>query len=646
MKRRNFLRNFFLVIFAFTFGYTVKREANNMVLQRIDSGSVTEQIKFLNEQLADISINVKSKGVKGDGITDDTEAIQSVLDLAKSLESATIYLPKSTYIVSTLSLSSANNIRIVSNGATIKQNNSSEDGLISISSCNNIEISGLKLEGTNTAIKTKTGYEYHGIRINNCNFITIQDCEIYNMSSGGILATDSSYVKVMNNYLHGNLDMFDIAYGYAVPNVSLEGFWADKNICHSANRYGIYVQGYGKNINITDNHIKDKHEYGILIYRMDSVKIGGNVWENVIITDNIIENISDNPDTSLTYRSGMGIYLQTATKVVCNNNVLRNVLQNRKETPINRTLAPGAISIGGSREVTCVGNLIDGSGVDGIDIVNVEFESKGTTVADNTIIGIKQVGIYLNGGNNVGITGNVINGDNGKTGIIASSVTAINSTQIVISNNNITKGFNTGITIVKGSGTVINDVIVTNNLITDVLYQFINASDTNDLIIANNLLKALTKSPNTTSYGIVSSVCTNVNINGNVLVGTDTYKIGRGIGVTNSTNGLITNNIINKCADTFYALYTDGNTDVFIYSNKTDRQQLPMFGEHLIGNDTGSDTAIKVMYQTTIPNESVGYCAVGSICHNLSPVAGGSAGWICVSSGTPGTWKTFGTIQA
>lgn len=34
----------------------------------------------------------------------------------------------------------------------------------------------------------------------------------------------------------------------------------------------------------------------------------------------------------------------------------------------------------------------------------------------------------------------------------------------------------------------------------------------------------------------------------------------------------------------------------------------------------------------------------GSIVWNTTPTAGGNAGWICVTAGTPGTWRTFGTI--
>lgn len=41
-----------------------------------------------------------------------------------------------------------------------------------------------------------------------------------------------------------------------------------------------------------------------------------------------------------------------------------------------------------------------------------------------------------------------------------------------------------------------------------------------------------------------------------------------------------------------------------------------------------------------------GTYAVGSIVYNSAPTAGGFIGWVCVTAGTPGTWKTFGAISA
>lgn len=36
----------------------------------------------------------------------------------------------------------------------------------------------------------------------------------------------------------------------------------------------------------------------------------------------------------------------------------------------------------------------------------------------------------------------------------------------------------------------------------------------------------------------------------------------------------------------------------------------------------------------------------GDIVYNTAPTAGGTIGWVCTAAGSPGTWKTFGTISA
>ena len=43
---------------------------------------------------------------------------------------------------------------------------------------------------------------------------------------------------------------------------------------------------------------------------------------------------------------------------------------------------------------------------------------------------------------------------------------------------------------------------------------------------------------------------------------------------------------------------------------------------------------------------STGYWPTGAIVYNNAPTAGGNLGWVCVTYGTPGTWKTFGTIAS
>lgn len=56
-----------------------------------------------------------------------------------------------------------------------------------------------------------------------------------------------------------------------------------------------------------------------------------------------------------------------------------------------------------------------------------------------------------------------------------------------------------------------------------------------------------------------------------------------------------------------------------------------------------TDTDKKWSSGTASPTS--GTWSVGDIRWNTSPTAGGYVGWVCTASGTPGTWKGFGTIQ-
>ena len=40
-----------------------------------------------------------------------------------------------------------------------------------------------------------------------------------------------------------------------------------------------------------------------------------------------------------------------------------------------------------------------------------------------------------------------------------------------------------------------------------------------------------------------------------------------------------------------------------------------------------------------------GTWARGDKVYDSSPSAGGNIGWVCVTAGTPGTWKEFGVIE-
>lgn len=52
----------------------------------------------------------------------------------------------------------------------------------------------------------------------------------------------------------------------------------------------------------------------------------------------------------------------------------------------------------------------------------------------------------------------------------------------------------------------------------------------------------------------------------------------------------------------------------------------------------------KIVYGAAAP--AAGWWDQGDICFNTGAAAGGKVGWVCVTAGTPGTWKAFGVIDA
>lgn len=70
--------------------------ASTADLQAVDSD--------VTEKLADIAINVKSFGAKGDGVSDDTEAIQQAIDSASAKGGSVVFIPAGVYAVSGLIL--------------------------------------------------------------------------------------------------------------------------------------------------------------------------------------------------------------------------------------------------------------------------------------------------------------------------------------------------------------------------------------------------------------------------------------------------------------------------------------------------------------------------------------------------------------
>lgn len=105
-------------------------------------------------------------------------------------------------------------------------------------------------------------------------------------------------------------------------------------------------------------------------------------------------------------------------------------------------------------------------------------------------------------------------------------------------------------------------------------------------------------------------------------------------------------------AGTGYVLYAtknDGPTikvgKVMIYSSATyDAGAVQAFNA-VLGGAYNSQTSANHYGRYDSAAPTTGTWSINQIVYNTAPVSGGYIGWVCVTAGTPGTWKTFGLIS-
>jgi hypothetical protein len=288
---------------------------------------------------------------------------------------------------------------------------------------------------------------------------------------------------------------------------------------------------------------------------------------------------------------------------------------------------PLAINIGPATEDSQVGNI---------------------SVTGNVVTGTDQFGIGIVANNtrtnptvdNISITGNVIQtvaNPSAATGNIAGILVRY-AKNVTISGNAVmgTTGGGHGIQARNCA-----DVVVSGNTIRDTsgrgvfVESPVNSFDVSGNTVVNSTLSAFVTSGTTTSTigAFVSNVCDGsvdygilnlaavgpISIVGNVLKGIT--GLGRGVFLNaSSTMATVSGNITDAATPTFYSGARHNIREV--------------------GNSWNRATS------TGTAAPSSGTWAVGDVVWSTNPAAGGTIGWVCTTAGTPGTWKTFGSIEA
>ncbi|MDB5110849.1 MAG: hypothetical protein JWR67_1963 [Mucilaginibacter sp.] len=464
-------------------------------------------------------VNVKDHGAKGDGISDDSQAIKSAIIYAKANGLHTVYFPAGTYSIQQLGIKpgiipllngvglqgvSSKLTHIKLSGNRYNPNSIFYQAWWDEPSVSDVVIQGIDFDGNLSNQKFDRSYEFcHALSINNGKNIEIKNCKFESFRGDGCLFGDTflsslnlritSNVSVhdnefydiyregamfcctigasfYNNYLHGN--------GFFVGGVDIER--------HSAKETVLNVSVYNNTFDFRDGYGPVERKGPIVKYRRavtmgffyagypngtaDGLsgghKIYGNkiyqgqidCWghTNVSVTNNSFTNTFEDIK-GVGWLSGPAINFSDpgTTKGLANVTVSNNT--------INSAMPSNGMLFYNYTNITAKANVITGTKSDGINIYNA------SGIFDSNII--QNIGAASNK-----VSGIVING---------------NCSGLIVSNNKITdtnwgnnRGINYAIAIQSKNNGIVPPVIQFNtgvNLIKGVVSEFFSQSGYNVL---------------------------------------------------------------------------------------------------------------------------------------------------------------------
>jgi Pectate lyase superfamily protein/Right handed beta helix region len=194
---------------------TAGASAALVCLQAIAGCGVGFHLPSITSPIGVAILEVTAFGATGNGVTDDTDAIQRALDAAAT-QSATVHFACGQYLVQTVSVVApgARSILYMSggNGVTITGEGScshiftkvAQKSLLEVSGGSNITVSNLYLTAVNTIYKEQYGFGGgSALRMSSVHGGTVTQLTIDGATAGAIyLTTGTSNVTVSDNSIH------------------------------------------------------------------------------------------------------------------------------------------------------------------------------------------------------------------------------------------------------------------------------------------------------------------------------------------------------------------------------------------------------------------------------------------------------------
>ena len=581
------------------------------------AGAVAQTVQTKLDQY----VSVKDFGAVGDGVTDDTAAIQAALDA-----SASVYFPEGVYALSDqIELNSGQKLHGDGYESVLLSTGTNKN-IVYGDNVSHIEIASLFFQGNATG----TGTAGHGIRLETVLYINIHDCYFDGIGNttgyaGNISGDTCSFAIITQNIFlgtsGGSQTGADIGFGDFGKQCIITN-----NISYSNQDAMVSLAAIGVTFRDNQNHVVSNNigirrdintsRSGILITYNDEAaytSVTGNILYNWIWNGIYIQSATSN-----TERSG-GLTIQGNVVRYCGGD--------------NTTIGSG-IYLSGNNGLACTGNLVEYTCYDSSEVYRGNLND-----------GIR----IQNSASNISVVGNVIRKGKGA-GASLQPLTGFQQRDIVLSQNVFEDNESGGIAISPSSTGTIKNLIISENIIKQENFDAHGIQITSisgavapeNFLIEGNIINGVSGSTR-------SAISTNVGtpnawvIRGNLI---DTFDKGFECATFPAdqlygTACILDGNTIKNCT-TGYAIGSAGaafNGYVFnpIYINVTTKHASANYCDAVnIGN---SNIELR---RAAAPG--AGTWSAGDRVTFLAPTAGGNIGAVCVTAGAPGTWKTFGGI--
>lgn len=489
-----------------------------------------------------VSVTDEPFGAIGDGVTDDTAAVQAAL-----ASGAAVFFPHGTYALSAALALTTPWQRLYGDGAlSVLRQDGDGVSVFSASSVDNVSISDLCIRPAATHTTTAG----HGVLFSNCNSASVRGVLVEYQAGearNGVFLANCNECDIRGNHFSGAPDTNGVYFIHGGADIAVTENSSRNTIsanrCVSGNVYGINLTtssaGECQANVITGNVVANCTGYGIIAYRANDSA----TFRDLVISDNTIENItggalSDGEPPSTVRKFGSGIYVQGCIDAVVSGNVVRNTAQQTN----NSTLAIGGIS-GTVTSCAVSGNSVIDSGTQGIFFSGLPAAASFPDPADSGIVindnvvkdSVKEL-IYINQARRISIAGNVLYrgasadgstsiriGGNGTDWVADASVTG----NVIYGDDGLTRGVGVSVEACR-------HLIVDANSISEVT-SGISVDTTTSLLCCSNVVR------DASAFGITYSASTLRGVVANNQVDAATTAGIRANGVAKVTGNDITN---------------------------------------------------------------------------------------------------------